>query len=515
MYSDEEVDYTKLKYALYARKSTDDTLRQQRSIEDQLDECLKFATSLNLHIVGDPIIEKHSAMKANKRPLFRKMLDDLKRGKYDGIIAWSPDRLARNSLEGGEIIYMIDEGHIKDLKFVSYTFTNDPSGKMLLGIFFSISKEYSDKLSVDVSRGVRKSLLEGKGSGYKHGYVRDDDGLQHPDGKNFELICAAWKKRANGISLEAIAEYMKEQGYTRTIKNNGKKVLLTKQMLSTVFKDSFYYGVLKQKNEEVDLFSMYDFQPATTEKDYLVVQQLSGRKLQPYIKKRATYYPLKMMVTCSICGNHMYAGAVQGHVYKYLTYRCDNKYCKRVKKSIRGKVIFDFIYELLEKGLSFGEKEYKQYLSAMKGLSGSRLEKAEREIHSKEARLKVVEREAIDTAIKMLNFAKDSPVIEIYEKRVADLKSEGTLLKADLVELKKSLPNPEEEVLTYENFLNLCRKAGTAIQTKDPVIKDAICRLLFLNFSVDESKVLSYQAKPAFEELLKTRFVLYGRGKRT
>ena len=38
---DDELDFTKLKYALYARKSTDDPQRQVRSIGDQSsDKCL-------------------------------------------------------------------------------------------------------------------------------------------------------------------------------------------------------------------------------------------------------------------------------------------------------------------------------------------------------------------------------------------------------------------------------------------------------------------------------------------
>lgn len=35
----EELDYSKLKYVLYARKSTDDPQRQVRSISDQIFEC--------------------------------------------------------------------------------------------------------------------------------------------------------------------------------------------------------------------------------------------------------------------------------------------------------------------------------------------------------------------------------------------------------------------------------------------------------------------------------------------
>lgn len=118
------------------------------------------------------------------------MLEDIKKGKYEGIIAWHPDRLARNMKEAGEIIDLIDKQIIKELQFVSFTFENSTlQAKMLLGISFVLSKQYSDKLSDDVKRGMRRSTEEGKYlSKAKHGYYRDRNQILRPDGSNFVLL---------------------------------------------------------------------------------------------------------------------------------------------------------------------------------------------------------------------------------------------------------------------------------------------------------------------------------------
>ncbi len=55
---EQELDFTKLKYVLYARKSTDDPQRQVRSIGDQIFECKQLAASLGITVakvllVGD------------------------------------------------------------------------------------------------------------------------------------------------------------------------------------------------------------------------------------------------------------------------------------------------------------------------------------------------------------------------------------------------------------------------------------------------------------------------------
>src|SRR3990172_9689116 len=184
------IDFTKLKYVLYARKSTVDESRQIRSIPDQIAECEQLARRLGLNVV-EVLEESQSAKKPNLRPVFRQMLTNLKKGIYDAILAWNPDRLARNMLEGGEIIDMIDQDQIKDLKFVTHYFTKDANCKMLLGMAFVLSKQYSDDLSQKVERGVKSRFTEGKTPTPKYGYI-NEKGIYEPDGKNFKLMSEAW-----------------------------------------------------------------------------------------------------------------------------------------------------------------------------------------------------------------------------------------------------------------------------------------------------------------------------------
>ena len=225
---DNEIDCTKLKYVLYVRKSTDDPQRQVRSIDDQISECVSLSKRLNLTIVGDPIVEKKSAKKPDKRPLFTQMLKDFRKGKFNGILAWHPDRLARNMKEGGEIIDMIDDGYILDLKFVTHHFTNDANGKMMLGMAFVLSKQYSDNLSQNVTRGVKNSFEEGKAPIPKHGYI-NENGVYKPDGKMYDLICQAWQKRLAGVSLNEITEYLNDNGYKKVVKSTGKGISMDKR----------------------------------------------------------------------------------------------------------------------------------------------------------------------------------------------------------------------------------------------------------------------------------------------
>lgn len=510
---DDELDYKSLKYALYARKSTDDPQRQVRSIGDQIFECKQLADRLGLNITK-VLEETKSAKRPNKRPVFRQLLNDLKKGVYDGILAWNPDRLARNMREGGEVIDMIDEGEIKDLKFVTHHFSKDANGKMLLGMSFVLSKQYSDDLSQKVTRGVRRNLAEGKSPSPKHGYIRTEEGYYKPDGKNFELICTAWELRSKGESLEEITKFMNDNGYSRTVKRTGRKVDMDVKILTDIFHNPFYYGILIQAKQTVDLRELYAFEAATTEEIYNQVQELSVRRLKPFnTRRRMTFYPLKTMVRCSFCGHNMVVGAsTSSSGGKKLYYRCDNKLCSRQKKSIRAKIIFDWIYDFLKDGLGLTEKDYNRYYNNLTKITDNTRQKIGIEIHSLQGRLKVINQEIKERSLELGKQSMIPTVKATNENRVIELDGEKVNVEAKIAKLQAKLTNPEDDRLSIEQFLNLSKNAGVIVQSANAVIKDTICREIFLNFSVDEQKVASYQLKPHFAEMLKTRHNPLSRG---
>src|SRR3989344_6326739 len=104
-----------MKYIIYARKSSESEERQVLSIEAQLGELREFAAKEKLEIVAS-FCEAQTA-KEPGRTKFAEMLSFLEEGKADGIWSWNPDRLARNSVDGGKIIHFVDRGLIKSLKF--------------------------------------------------------------------------------------------------------------------------------------------------------------------------------------------------------------------------------------------------------------------------------------------------------------------------------------------------------------------------------------------------------------
>jgi DNA invertase Pin-like site-specific DNA recombinase len=79
------------------------------SIESQVDEMTKIAERDGFKI-KEIKRESHSAKSSGSRPVFVELLQDLRKGKFNAILTWAPDRLSRNAGDLGSVVDLMDQG---------------------------------------------------------------------------------------------------------------------------------------------------------------------------------------------------------------------------------------------------------------------------------------------------------------------------------------------------------------------------------------------------------------------
>ncbi len=523
-----DVDVATLKYVIYARKSTKGEERQERSIQDQIDDCMKREVSFNsLIVIGNPIEERCSAKEPDIRPKFRQMLDDIKAGKVDGIIAWHPDRLSRNMKEAGEIIDLLDKGILKDLRFATSTFENSPTGKMLLGISFVLSKQYSEHLSESVSRGNQKKIEDGiYFAKMKHGYYISDDGKLFPDGNNFILIKQAFEKRLEGLSQLDIAKWLNTQGYTvRKRGNSPKTYKWDKDSVSKLLRDTAYTGVLRYGKTFVDLTELYEFEPVILVDDFLKinhVKDMGDPKLVSSImvKQRETIKAdmLRGMVFCGYCDNPMTSGittrkdpTTKEIIKARYYYRCETEDCSFRNKSVRAKVVLDYVSYFLSEHLFTTENNYEHYVSEAREYANVQAKGLDSDIASitKQVGNKEAEYDRTKATIR------DNPQLA-HHYDLDGIESEVKALKKDLKRLISERKGLKQSILTYQQYLELFKSTGVTIrQTHDMLVLDELVRKFFLNFTIKDRSISVVTLNKPWSEFIETNNFERGRGDRT
>lgn len=512
------IDPKKLRYVLYARKSSEDETSQEKSIPDQISYCKEMAGRLGIKI-SRIYQEARSARKSDNRPEFKNMLQEIRKGTYDAIIAYHPDRLARNSLDSGMIIDMLDNDIIKDLKFPTCQFENNSSGKLLLNILFAMSKEYSEHLSEVVNRGNNTNREQGKSNGKPvWGYNRSKLGHYEPDA-NFDIVRKGWEMRLNGKNQTEIAEFWKNNGVIRENKGSKTKNEITrlhsKQQASKLFRDPIYYGLLIEAGNEIDLREIpaAGFQPMITEEEYNKVQMMDNvKRLNLRSKKCRSFYPLRQFVKCSHCGKYMMVGPSKSRSgKKYLYFRCDTKECPMRGKSVRANVIFDAIFAELEK-LKFNEKTYKSFADKASSITREKLDelKITRQSYLVTMRQITKKMEQASEDYAKLTDKGRQMTEDSYNRKLEEWENQKIDLQTLIDEIDEQIIDPDKMQMSLDEFLNLANSASDKMRAGTPVQKDDLCRIIFLNLTFDHQKGATFLWKEPFSMLVNNRSVNSG-----
>ena len=315
----------KIKYFLYARKSSESEERQVASIESQVSELEKLAKQFDLEIV-DRLFESKSAKAPNQRIVFNQMIERIYKGEANGILCWKLDRLARNPVDGGTINWMLQNNILKHIKaFDREYFPTD--NVLMMSVEFGMANQFIRDLSSNTKRGMRSKAEKGVfPSRAPIGYINDKFQAKGEkkviiDPVKFPIVRKLWdlflEKKCTTDEIHTIA-----RDKYGLIGVTGRPV--PRSVIYNIFTNPFYYGDFNWSGKQWK----GTHQAMITKEEFNEGQLILKNKSKPSPKRH--YFSFSGMMRCGECGSMITAEnktkrQKNGNVHYYTYYRCTKR----------------------------------------------------------------------------------------------------------------------------------------------------------------------------------------------
>ncbi len=418
-----------IKYIAYCRKSTDEKDKQIMSIDQQIEELKAFAEREKLEIVE--FLTEAQTAKIPGRPVFNNLVKLIEKGFANGIVSWNPDRLARNTIDGGKIVYLLDTGKLQSLKFPTHWFENTPQGRFMLNIAFGQAKYYVDNLSENVKRGLYFKVRRGEWPGYAPFGYRNDRNTRkiEVDPKEAKLVKVAFRKFAAGeFSMADTRNLFFRNGIKR---RNGKPLHLNQ--IRDLLTRSFYYGLMVYHGETYE----GKHKPLITKKLFDKAQEVLKAKYNP--RPHTNKFAFTGFIKCAECGSAITAEKhfkfyprTRGKV-GYTYYRCTKKSGHCSQKYISEEKLEEQLREITRK-VSISEKWANQLISWAEADAKKESSQAKAGLAKLKQELKALDQK-LD---KLLDIYLDETVdTQSYQKKKNEFLEKQQILKEKIEEIQK------------------------------------------------------------------------------
>jgi DNA invertase Pin-like site-specific DNA recombinase len=157
--------------ALYMRVSTLD-----QHPETQLFDLRQMAAQRGYEVVQE-FTDRISGAKA-KRPGLDQMMADARRGRFDVVLVWASDRIARSVKHFLEVLDELNRLNVEYISFRENIDTGGPLGRAIVVIIGAIAELERSLIIERVRAGVRRARLEGQHIG-RHPLQLDHEAIQH------------------------------------------------------------------------------------------------------------------------------------------------------------------------------------------------------------------------------------------------------------------------------------------------------------------------------------------------
>ena len=303
---------------IYIRVSTFDQAREGFSLREQ-EERLKEFCKFKRYNIYKVYQDAGISAKNDKRPAYQEMIEDVKKGNINVIVALKLDRLTRSVYDIEKLMKFVNDYECDIDCMADESNTTTSNGRMVMRIMTSVSQNEIEKCSERTKFGMAGAI--------KNGHIPNRTGLVFkrknkklvPDPLTKDIIVRIFDLYLEGKSHQAIANiYNKEKVLGKT---NWYDSTIQKILSNELYKGDYVNG----KRTKHPTYYENVIEPIVSKEEWESCQYQKLRNARHY--ERTATYLFTNKLKCSKCGNFLGGHATtKTNGKKYYYYKCNT--CK-------------------------------------------------------------------------------------------------------------------------------------------------------------------------------------------
>lgn len=387
---------------IYIRVSTFDQAREGFSLREQ-EERLKEFCKFKRYNIYKVYQDAGISAKNDKRPAYQEMIEDVKKGNINVIVALKLDRLTRSVYDIEKLMKFVNDYECDIDCMADESNTTTSNGRMVMRIMTSVSQNEIEKCSERTKFGMAGAIKNGHipnrtGLGFK----RENKKLV-PDPLTKDIIVRIFDLYLEGKSHQAIANiYNKEKVLGKT---NWYDSTIQKILSNELYKGDYVNG----KRTKHPTYYENVIEPIVSKEKWESCQYQKLRNARHY--ERTATYLFTNKLKCSKCGNFLGGHATtKTNGKKYYYYKCNT--CKTYFNEIDiEKELKAFMLELAKQD----DLINNYYTPFIKSKLEDKTEDYKKEIKDLDKQLDRIKTAYIKGVVKLEDFDKEIKHIE-YQK---------------------------------------------------------------------------------------------------
>lgn len=403
---------------IYIRVSTFDQAREGFSLGEQ-EERLKEFCNFKRYNIYKVYQDAGISAKNDKRPAYQEMIEDVKKGNINVIVALKLDRLTRSVYDIEKLMKFVNDYECDIDCMADESNTTTSNGRMVMRIMTSVSQNEIEKCSERTKFGMAGAIKNGHipnrtGLGFK----RENKKLV-PDPLTKDIIVRIFDLYLEGKSHQAIANiYNKEKVLGKT---NWYDSTIQKILSNELYKGDYVNG----KRTKHPTYYENVIEPIVSKEKWESCQYQKLRNARHY--ERTATYLFTNKLKCSKCGNFLGGHATtKTNGKKYYYYKCNT--CKTYFNEIDiEKELKAFMLELAKQD----DLINNYYTPFIKSKLEDKTEDYKKEIKDLDKQLDRIKTAYIKGVVKLEDFDKEIKHIE-YQKSDLEKRQKGQKQYEDL-----------------------------------------------------------------------------------